>query len=144
MHLKAMIIALSALGLAAMLGVPSKAATIVDADEMATVGGIDDLPVMPGFLEDIDNRVVFDKPEGRIIVSILRSTSACTDQDVSDYYGQVLAAREWLMLPSKRGDESAYMRDHERLDIQSECGGATSVIRFLLYPLELFSSSTSQ
>ncbi len=52
-----------------------------------------DLPLMPGFHEDADSRVVFDTPAGRIIE--VRAEGKIPPQQVFDYYQLILPSLSW-------------------------------------------------
>ncbi|MBL4802983.1 MAG: hypothetical protein JKY45_13955 [Emcibacter sp.] len=52
-----------------------------------------DIPLMQGFQEEEDSRVVFDTPDGRIIV--VRAVGQKDGQEVFDYYQLVLPSLAW-------------------------------------------------
>lgn len=58
-----------------------------------------DIPLMPGFMEDDDSRVVFDTPAGRIIE--VRAAGFPKGQKVLDYYQPVLSSLAWARLPQQ-------------------------------------------
>lgn len=64
-----------------------------------------DIPLMPGFVEDEDSRVVFDTPEGRIIqVQAMGSIGA---QQAFEYYQLVLPSLAWAKISKKKNDTVA-------------------------------------
>lgn len=103
-----------------------------------------DLPVMPGFLEENQSRVVFDTPEGRII-EVQAHGNASPDQ-VRDYYQLVLPSLSWS-LTGVSGDQekcdpvSAFCiiasRDQEVLSVRghrAEDDHSITVIIFTVRP----------
>ncbi len=60
-----------------------------------------DLPLMPGFREDADSRVVFDTPAGRIIEVSARGN--LPPRQVFDYYQLVLPSLSWRKATPAKG-----------------------------------------
>ena len=91
------------------------------------VGGIEDLPLMAGLVEDAAAGLVFDKPEGRIVEAV--AAGPLERAAVDAFYAAALAQLGWR--PSGDG---AYTREGEALRITvSGEDGAVSV-QFSLTP----------
>jgi len=58
-----------------------------------------DIPLMAGFQEDRDSRVIFDTPQGRIIEG--RASGPHSAADVFDYYRLVLPTLSWQTIANK-------------------------------------------
>ena len=82
------------------------------------VAGIPDIPLMPGFTEAVDETVIYDKPEGRIVFASA-SNSAARYSSVLDYYRTELLERGWLERRALWGD-MAFQRTGELLEINIE------------------------
>ena len=91
------------------------------------VARIEDLPLMPGLIEQDGAGLVFDKPEGRIVEAI--AAGAGTPQAVADYYSKVLPQLGW-----QRRSDGSYMRENERLAIAARADGARVTVQFTLSP----------
>ncbi len=93
----------------------------------AYVGGVDDLPLMPGLSADGD-ATVFDAPSGRVVDAIAQGR--VSRAAVLDFYTRTLAELGW------RGEgEGRFAREGEKLTIEfpAPSGGVTRV-RFFLRP----------
>ena len=91
------------------------------------VARIDDLPLMPGLVEQDGAGLVFDKPEGRIVEAVASGNG--TPQAVADYYAKVLPQLGW-----QRRTDGSYTRDNERLAIAARTDGARITVQFTLSP----------
>ncbi len=91
------------------------------------VGGIEDLPLMAGLVEDAAAGLVFDKPEGRIVEAV--ATGTLERAAVDAFYAATLAELGWR--PSGDG---AYKREGEalRITVSGEDGAVT--VHFSLIP----------
>ena len=91
------------------------------------VGGIEDLPLMAGLVEDAAAGLVFDKPEGRIVEAV--ATGPLERAAVDAFYAATLAELGWR--PSGDG---AYKREGEalRITVSGEDGAVT--VHFSLTP----------
>ncbi len=107
-----------AVGLLGMLGPAAAAGYLAD---------VPDLPLMEGFAEQADGRLLFDKPEGRIVA--VRAEGRPTPAEVRAFYGEALPALGW-----RPGTAGAWLREGERLTITSERRGGITEIRFSLGP----------
>jgi hypothetical protein len=91
------------------------------------VARIEDLPLMPGLVEQDGAGLVFDKPEGRIVEAV--ASGAGTPQAVADYYAKVLPQLGW-----QRRSDGSYMRENERLAIAARADGSRVTVQFTLSP----------
>lgn len=82
-----------------------------------TVAGLADVPLMPGLEEQAGSTVVFDKPEGRIVIAV--AEGAVPVAAVRSYYESALTMRGWRALPPQFGAVS-YARGGEVLEITIE------------------------
>ncbi len=90
------------------------------------VADVADLPLMPGLEEMKENRLVFDKPAGRIVESY--AGGAMTRHDVLAFYDTTLPQLGW-----RRDSSGGYLRDGERLQLtlREAAGGVTVQFRLL-------------
>lgn len=88
---------------------------------------VDDLPLPPGLSEDDSARVVFDKPEGRIVEA--QATGSGTPAGVEDFYAGALPALGW----QARGN-GAWSRGDEVLQLTISQDGPQVVVRYLITP----------
>lgn len=95
----------------------------------AVAGGADtvyladiaDLPLAPGLTEQMDEALVFDKPDGRIIEATARG--AVTRGSVTGFYRDVLPALGWRLAGQTEGGRSMELmfdREDERITITAE------------------------
>lgn len=89
---------------------------------------LNDVPLMPGLYEMVDDSVVFDKPEGRIIESRAASEKLAGAQ-IKSFYKHTLPQMGWV----PRADGS-YVRDGETLTMNVEKQGNYSIVRFMVAP----------
>lgn len=97
------------------------------AGQVGYSGVIDDLPLMPGMIEKMEDSIVFDAPGGRI-VEIGAETKANVAA-VSEFYADALPALGWEPISS-----SGFIRDNEILKISSERKENITVVHFSLAP----------
>jgi len=88
---------------------------------------ISDLPVMAGLVEVADARMVFDKPEGRIVQVAASGTVSRTD--VLRFYTGVLPRLGWT-----RAEDGTFRRGGERLSLRMQGGNGTLMVHFSLSP----------
>ena len=91
------------------------------------VSGIEDLPLMPGLVEQEGAGLVFDKPEGRIVEAVASGTGRA--QAVAEYYAKVLPQLGW-----QRAPDGNYTRENERLAIATREDGTRVTVQFTLSP----------
>lgn len=99
-----------------------------DAEEgTGFVGGFEDLPLMAGLAEVVDARVIFDKPDGRIVEAF-----AVGDVDadaVRNFYAGALPQLGWRQV-----DAGSYQREGEVLRIEVEERDGGTAVRFAISP----------
>ena len=91
---------------------------------------IEDLPLMPGFVEDTDGALKFETAAGRIVE--ITASGAATTSAVIDYYSRTLPQLGWQLETPTR-----YVRDEEVLVIELlelEQNGAGVEVHFKLSP----------
>ncbi len=89
---------------------------------------LNDVPLMPGLYEMIDEAVVFDKPEGRIAESAAASETLA-QQEIDAFYSRTLPQLGW-----RRIAPQTYIRQGEALTFSHEDRDGYNVIRFSLAP----------
>ncbi len=97
----------------------------------AFVGGIEDLPLMPGLEEDAAGRMVFDTAAGRIVEAY--ALGAVSPAEVLEFYAATLPQLGW-----RREGETAFRREDEILVLEFSGGKAgpapALTVRFALSP----------
>ena len=83
---------------------------------------------MPGLYEMLDESVVFDKPEGRIIESSA-AVEAVTEQEIHRFYAQTLPQLGWNQVGA-----DTFIRQGESLTLNIESRGNYNVVRFMVSP----------
>lgn len=79
---------------------------------------LEGVPLMPGFTEQAQAQVVFDKPEGRFVQTAAYSRDAAlAPGDVSAFYKKSLPAFGWHAAPDV---SNTYNRESERLQITTD------------------------
>ena len=89
---------------------------------------LQDVPVMPGLTELEDYKLVFDKPEGRIVEMVAKIEGASID-DVRNYYSRSLPQLGWVMTAPDN-----YMRGGEHLSFNFEREQNDSFVRMTVQP----------
>jgi hypothetical protein len=91
------------------------------------VGGVEDLPLMPGLVEVAEARVIFDKPGGRIVeaFAVGRASAAA----VREFYAQALPQLGW-----RRLNGGGYGREDEVLTLDIGAEGGEVTVRFSISP----------
>ena len=106
---------------------------------VAFVGGIEDLPLMPGLEEDAAGRMVFDTAAGRIVEAY--ASGAVSRAQVLDFYAATLPQLGW-----RREGEAAFLREDEILVLEFSAGKAgpapALTVRFALSPAKAGGNST--
>src|SRR5258706_12454213 len=87
------------------------------------VAGVEDLPLMPGLVEQEGGGLVFDKPEGRIVEALASGPGRA--QAVAEYYAKVLPQLGWQRTP-----DGSYTREAERLSIAAREDGSRVTVQF--------------
>ncbi|MCW2245663.1 hypothetical protein M2352_001254 [Azospirillum fermentarium] len=119
--------AFAALALLAAAPAGGQAATVPAA--AGFVAGLGDVPAMPG-LEPVDGEpMVFDKPGGRIVETMMRGP--VDRRAVLAFYGQTLPQLGW-----KAASQTRFTREGEELRLEFATGGPAghTTVRFVLTP----------
>jgi len=90
---------------------------------------MNDLPLMPGLFEVLEDAVVFDKPEGRILESTAIGKNA-QPAEIMEFYAKTLPALGWKPLGAGQ-----YARGHEALGLAAVRQGNDARLRVTLEPL---------
>jgi len=95
------------------------------------VAGIPDLPLMPGLKTLPDSGLVFDKPGGRIVeaFAISESGGSMSEQSVIAFYDETLPQLGW-----RRETAGAYLREGERLEVDTSRDARGITVHFRLFP----------
>ncbi|PCJ57707.1 MAG: hypothetical protein COA65_09115 [Rhodospirillaceae bacterium] len=112
----------------ALFAVPGKAEEV--GQPRAYLRGIEDLPLMAELHELEESGIVFDKPGGRIVISMAQGR--VTPGDVLAFYARTLPQLGWRMEKATR-----FTREGEALDIEFEAGSSPVIVRFSLSPHSL-------
>lgn len=91
------------------------------------VGGFEDLPLMAGLAEVPEARVVFDKPDGRIVEAFAVGEVAA--EAVRKFYADALPQLGWQAL-----DATSFQREGEVLRIEIEAREGGTAVRFAISP----------
>jgi hypothetical protein len=103
-------------------------APVAEPDEEARfLSVIEDIPLMPGLVEDESRAIVFDAAQGRLAETYARGKIAA--EDARAFYGETLPALGW-----RAEDGSRWVREDEALslDIAETADGLD--VRFSLSP----------
>jgi hypothetical protein len=100
---------------------------IAAAAEGAFVGGVEDLPLMPGLMEVEGAATVFDAPQGRIVETF--AAGAVTPQAVESFYAQTLPQLGWTASGARE-----FRREGEKLTLEITPGADATTVRFTLAP----------
>lgn len=117
---------------ALLLSVSAPAFTAVAAETASFVTGMGDVPAMPGLRTAENGALVFDKPGGRIVESVMQG--AVERKAVLGFYAQTMPQLGW-----KRVGDTRFERDGEVLRLEFPGGTAagkagTTTVRFVLKP----------
>lgn len=91
------------------------------------VGGVEDLPLMPGLTEVNGAATVFDAPQGRIVETFASGTVA--PDEVRAFYAQTLPQLGWTARSA-----TEFQREGERLVLEINASSAATTVRFTLAP----------
>jgi len=89
---------------------------------------LNDVPVMPGLIEDEASAVMFDKPEGRIIEAYAYM-DGITVQDVVAFYHGALPQFGWGAV-----EGNVYFRRSEYLELSFEGDEGKNRVKFMIKP----------
>ena len=103
----------------------------VSADEFSDLMG--DVPLVAGLQEDINQRLVFDKPEGRIVETTAFGSVAING--VWDFYIVTLPELGWQNIESNKNKNSLlFSREGESLEIKFLKLKTVLEVKFSIYP----------
>jgi len=91
------------------------------------VGGIDDLPLMPGLVENADAGMVFDAPGGRFVEA--EASGEVTAEAVLRFYEVTLPELGW-----RRQNATLFSREGETLALDLAAKAGRITVRFTLAP----------
>jgi len=101
------------------------------ADDFADLMG--DVPLMPNLVEDLDQRLVFDKAGGRIVETMTHGT--ISQKEVQDFYEQTLPEIGWQFVSLNEMDrELIFSKETEILEIKFSTIQNGLGVKFSLYP----------
>ena len=102
----------------------------VRAGDGAFLGSIEDLPLMPGLEEAVEEGMVFESPSGRIAEAY--ASGAVSRERVRAFYAATLPQLGW-----RREGAGRYRREGEILDIEFDDGAPSILrVRFAVAPAE--------
>lgn len=125
----------------------TRAEAMLTAEGPEFLADLSDVPLAPGLVEVEAERLVFDKPEGRIVRAV--ATGKRPVAEIAGFYGATLPQLGWQVesgtapppdaAPGRRSPHAAadrllFFRDAERLEIVMETVYETLVVRFSLEP----------
>ncbi len=105
----------------------SAVAQETQAEAVAYVTGVADLPLMPGLTEVAGAGVVFDKPSGRIVETYVQGEVG--RDAVLDFYRRSLPALGW-----EAAGAAGFRREGEHLRLEFVSEEGPLVLRFSLHP----------
>ncbi len=108
----------------------SAPAVAVAAEAARFVSGMGDVPAMPGLRTAENGALVFDKPNGRIVESVMQGR--VERRAVLGFYAQTMPQLGWTRVADTR-----FERDGEELSLEFPGGGAKAglmTVRFVLTP----------
>lgn len=101
---------------------------VIEESVQTDVAGIADVPLMPGLAELADETVIFDKPDGRLVLAVAEGQNR--ERYIRDYYLSELPARGWALegapvptLVFTRGEEQLEIS----IDLIREISGSADV-----------------
>lgn len=89
---------------------------------------LNDVPVMPGMRELVDESLNFDKPEGRII-SVTAVSDTLAPAAIKNFYQEALPQLGW-----KAESAGVFFRENERLSLIVEQKEGVSIARLQISP----------
>ncbi len=92
------------------------------------LSSLQDIPLMPGMTEVVEEAVVFDKPSGRIAESAALARDL-ENEDISKFYKLTLPQLGWL-----ETREGAFVRQDEELKITVAAIQGQKLVRFMVTP----------
>lgn len=95
------------------------------------------IPLMEGLVENKEEALLFDSPQGRIINAV--ASGAIEGKKIYEYYTAVLPSLGWIVEMRKKCDENAELclsaiRDKESLSLLIDVKSGTSTVTYSLSP----------
>ncbi len=107
---------------------PPAATPVTEPDEEAVfLSVIEDIPLMPGLVEDETRAIVFDAAQGRLVETYAQGRLAA--EAVREFYGETLPALGW-----RADGETRWVREGEALTLEIQEGPNGIDARFSLSP----------
>ncbi len=88
-----------------------------------------DLPLIPEFVEVVDDSVVFDKPSGRIVET--KAVGVISKEKAEDFYSQSLPQLGWESIGNNK-----YTREKELLELEFSSQVEKTIIHVTLKPIK--------
>ncbi|MCH8201644.1 MAG: hypothetical protein IH996_00900 [Proteobacteria bacterium] len=101
-------------------------------EDAGYLSALPDFPLMPGFSEQEETWVIFDKPGGRIVEAVFGGEAL--PAAVQDYYLGALPALGWR-IESPAGEGLIFTREEERLVLTIGRQGNKTLVRLALAPI---------
>ena len=98
------------------------------ADNVKYLATLNDLPLSAQMKENVDESMVFDIPQGRIVEVIAFTPE--TKEQVTAFYQKTLPALGWV-----RDEDLTFHRDREKLVIRINAITKRTIVQFTLSPL---------
>jgi hypothetical protein len=126
--------------LASVCGAPAAAESAGAEPPVAYIAGLDELPLMRPLTENMDKRVMFDTPAGRIVEAY--ASGPVSISEVTVFYRTTLPQLGWRRGGAASDKALSYEREGEQLIIDFPAGegrsvggnGATLNVRFTVRP----------
>jgi hypothetical protein len=100
-----------------------------DAGAGAYLSAVDDMPLMAGLNEALNQGVVFDAPQGRIVQAY--ASGPVSRAEVENFYAATLPQLGW-----RQDGPMRFVREGEQLALEiTETGTASVTVLFILTPL---------
>ncbi|MBL6927882.1 MAG: hypothetical protein ISR44_01815 [Rhodospirillales bacterium] len=97
------------------------------AEPAAFLAGFEDLPLMPGLVEDESAGMEFDAPGGRIVEAV--ASGSVSQAGVLDFYGSTLPQLGWRDVGQR-----VFSREGEVLRLEISENGGVVTVRFAVSP----------
>ena len=89
---------------------------------------LQDIPLMPGLIEQVDDTVFFDKPDGRVVESVA-DMAGFSQEAVESYYMSALPQFGW-----ENAGGGRFNRGGESLELVFEGADDLGILRVLVQP----------
>ena len=97
------------------------------AEDVKFISAIEDLPLKPGFVENIDSTLIFDKLSGRIVEASAEGTAS--QMQTIHFYNKTLPQLGWVNISTGK-----FRRADEVLTMKFESVSDTTIVHFSLSP----------